>query len=393
VATLEQTHVTAYGPRSVETVGVLDVSIAVLLSVAAVAMVTGHLGTIGRHGGVLAGLAAVTLTFPVAWRRRAPIVAAGALLAGALINEFGIGPMERCGPGLPALFLVGYALGRRERGWRPGLAACGFLAGAAYLEVHYDPAIRKGGLPMAAVLSAICVVCWGAGRMLRSRAAMVAVLEVRTAELTRQRDDNARLAVAADRGRIADDVNRELDDRLAEVVAQAGHAQALIAEQTERAQEIFAGIQGTARSTLTNLRRSVTTLLTEDLPHHPAPVLAELTQLVEGRQHRDTRLLIDGSPQSLPAGLELSAYRIVERLLEVLAKAPGAKVEVTVRFEPDVLEIVVAGHGAPAVELEVDGAVAAARQRAALHGGTLVAERRDAGWWSLTRLPLAVAID
>ena len=52
---------------------------------------------------------------------------------------------------------------------------------------------------------------------------------------------------------------------------------------------------------------------------------------------------MEGSPRLLPAGLELSAYRIVEHLLAALQDEPAARIDVLVRFCPDALELDVAG--------------------------------------------------
>ena len=72
----------------------------------------------------------------------------------------------------------------------------------------------------------------------------------------------------------------------------------------------------------------------------------------------------------LPAGVELSAYRIVEHLLSALEDAPG--VEVGVRFGEDALEIAVAG---PAGRRGEGAAIERARERARLQRGTLDATR------------------
>jgi chemotaxis response regulator CheB len=71
----------------------------------------------------------------------------------------------------------------------------------------------------------------------------------------------------------------------------------------------------------------------------------------------------------LPASLELSAYRIVEHLVTVLASDGDAAIAVTVRFEPDVLELQVTGPVPRGVDLRE--AVARARERARLHAGSL----------------------
>ena len=172
-----------------------------------------------------------------------------------------------------------------------------------------------------------------------------------------------------------------------EVIAQARAARAFVADRPAEARQAFVDIQSTARATLADLRTSVRTMLDEEAPHRPVPVLAELTQLIEGIRSPDTRLVIEGDPHVLPPGLELSAYRIVERLLAGLAE--GAQVEVVVRFRPDALEIAVAAFDL-GLELQLDQALTGARQRAALHGGTVLAEQIDREWRAFTRLPLSL---
>jgi hypothetical protein len=89
----------------------------------------------------------------------------------------------------------------------------------------------------------------------------------------------------------------------------------------------------------------------------------------------------------LPAGVELSAYRIVEHLLSALDDAPG--VEVGVRFGEDALEIRVAG---PAGRRgDVGAALGRARERAQLHRGTLDAHTRGGRAEAIALLPVAAS--
>lgn len=91
-----------------------------------------------------------------------------------------------------------------------------------------------------------------------------------------------------------------------------------------------------------------------------------------------------GSPRVLPAGVELSAYRVVEHLLGALDDADG--VEVTVRFADDALELTVAGP----VRRRGDGttAIERARERVELHHGTLVASTRGGRSETVAQLPV-----
>lgn len=94
-----------------------------------------------------------------------------------------------------------------------------------------------------------------------------------------------------------------------------------------------------------------------------------------------------GTAQTLPAALELSGYRIVEHMLTAMPDAPGATVAVTVRFDPAALELRVDGPSGAGTELPL----AAARERASLHGGT-VDTRVSAGRLLTTaRLPLVTS--
>ena len=101
------------------------------------------------------------------------------------------------------------------------------------------------------------------------------------------------------------------------------------------------------------------------------------------------RLTVEGHPRPLPAGLELSGYRIVEHVLTALPDAPDASVAVIVRFEPDALELRVSGPAGTEPDPLVP--LAAARERASLHGGTVdsrvTAGRRD----TTARLPLVTS--
>ena len=81
------------------------------------------------------------------------------------------------------------------------------------------------------------------------------------------------------------------------------------------------------------------------------------------------RLTVTGDPRSLPATVELSAYRIVEYLVGALADRTDNRIEVAVRFADDALDIQVrgsVGRGA-----DVKAAVARARERAKLLGGSV----------------------
>ena len=101
----------------------------------------------------------------------------------------------------------------------------------------------------------------------------------------------------------------------------------------------------------------------------------------------DAHLMVEGSPRALPAGIELSAYRIVEHLLGALDDAPG--VDVRVRFGDSALEVTVAGQATR--RRDIGAAIERARERAQLHRGTLEATVDGGRARAVAELPLGVA--
>jgi hypothetical protein len=100
----------------------------------------------------------------------------------------------------------------------------------------------------------------------------------------------------------------------------------------------------------------------------------------------DARLRVLGNPRALPAALELSAYRVVEHLLGAIGDAPG--VEVTVDFGSDALEMTVTG---PA-RRRSDVAIEKARERVALHRGTLTADTKGGTTRAIAAFPVLATV-
>ncbi len=375
--------------------GVLDLAAAVILSGYAVALVSGVIHTSHPHGGTAASVGVLAMTLPVAWRRPAPLAAAAVMAAAALLNGLVFGPMVRCGASLPAIFLVAYAAGvRRDR----AASAAGLLlcAAAVVAEGLYDPQIEGAGL--VAVLP-VLVAFFVSGRLVRSRTQTAAALRESSAELRRQREETARLAVLADRARVTADLEQSLHARIGGLASTAadglGALVGDLAGDQAAARQALASIERDARAVLGHLREVLSTLQerqpgepqsSERLPNEPQPTLARLSELLARATTADARLTVEGSPRTLPAGLELSGYRIVEHLLLALEDAPEAAVDVRLSFTPDVLELHVSGPPAANVDLRV--ALAAARERAGLHGGTVDSRLAGGMCYAMARLPL-----
>jgi hypothetical protein len=360
---------------------VLDIAAAVILSAYAVALTSGVVHTSHPHGGVAASIGVLAMTLPVAWCRRWPLAAAGVLAAAAVLNGVLFGPMVRCGAALPAVFLVAFATGVRCDRARSaaGLLLC---AGAVAAEGLYDPQIEARGL---VVVLPVLIAFFAAGRLVRARTQTAKALRVRSAELRRQREQTARLAVLADRARVTADLEGTLHTQIGGIASTA--ATGLVALDTDHAaaRQALASIERDGRAVLGHLR-DVLGSLQEPAPSEPQPTLARLSELLGRATTADARLTVDGSPRTLPAGLELSGYRIVEHLLLALQDAPDAAVDVRLRFCPDALELHVSGPPAPAADLRA--VLAAARERASLHGGSVDSRLADGVCYAMARLPL-----
>jgi hypothetical protein len=365
-----------------------DVAFALVLSVFSVVSAAGVNGSNAHNvnAGWAASLAVLLMVAPVVAARRYPVAVAAVLAAGSALNWVAIGHLVRCGTGLPAVFYVAFVIGARCR-WRPAVVGLALLAGNVVCQSYSDPQLGPGVL---VYMVPITFAFAGAGRLLAARNAAVARLRVRTAQLRAQREENARLAVAADQSRIAADLDGALQRGVEQIATAAATGRDVLAAQPEDAQAAFVSIQETGRATLTHMREVVADLA-GPAPTGPAPVLAHLDRLLAGASEAQTRLQVNGDPRLLPPGLELSGYRIIERLLLAVDNAPAARVEVTVTFGAQELQLTVDGPSDRRTEgrAGVAAALAAAAERAAVHGGTLATSTSGGRRTTVVRLPLA----
>ena len=342
----------------------IDVALALGLSAVALVIVSGAADKTDPQGGVFACASVLLMTLPVAVRRAHPLGAMETLAGGAIFNAIAVGSYVRCGATLPALALVVYSVGARCE-LRPALVGAALAVASTVAQGLTDPQLKHGFLPGGSVL---ILALWGVGRLVRSRDGMVVALRVRTRELHAQRDRTARLAVVADRTRVAEDLDGMLGTRIGKLAAEAAVARNAISDQPEVAQQWLAAIEQEGRRTLTDMRQIVGALQDEQ-PLTAQPSLDDLETLLRRTVSPSTRLIIEGKRRRLPAGLELSAFRIVERLLEPLEDVPEARVRVTVSYERDLLAVGVNGRLRSGADQQTT--LATAREWVTLHAGTL----------------------
>ncbi len=361
-------------------IGKLDIGIALVLSALAIVLGIMQVTDPEVEASVLVIPLFLLLTVPLFWRSAAPLAALAATLAGLAVHIALFGELVRCGIVFSVSFLLAYAAASKlERG--PAFIGLGLSLAISVTASFFDG--PDGADPaFMAFVGPIGVAVWGIGRVVRSRGRMASELETRTSELQTARDERARLEVAGDRARLAGELDELLHRRLGALArladdgAHAGDSAGTTATLVD--------IERESRQTLEEMRAVVGVLRDDEAqaPTSPQPTLTHLEAMLVRAKGADARLTVEGNPRVLPAGVELSAYRVVEHLLAALDDSPD--VEVRVGFRDDVLELAVAGPP----RRRGEEALARARERLQLHRGTLEVNTRNGRAEAMASLPV-----
>lgn len=360
-----------------------DIVIAAVLSVLGIGLMVLNVAdpAVGGNASIFAVPTFLVLTAPLAWRRAAPTTALAATFAALLAHVALFGSMTRCGVMFPAVFILVFANAAFLH-LRPALLG---LALALALVVVMSVTDRQIAIVDAPLFCGLSAAFWGIGRLVRSRSRLVDALDVQTDELRSARDERARLEVVTDRARLSVELEGLLQRRLGEL---ARIVDAAPSDGDPRAATAsLAEIERQGRHTLEQLRAVVGVLRNEpgDAPTAPPPTLTHLDAMLVRVKGADARLTVEGNPRALPAGVELSAYRIVEHLLGALDDRRD--VDVRVRFAGDALELTITGSRRRGSR----GAIERARERTRLHHGSLKAIVRDGRIEAVALLPVATA--
>jgi glucose-6-phosphate-specific signal transduction histidine kinase len=210
------------------------------------------------------------------------------------------------------------------------------------------------------------LIVFGIGRAVRHRTAMSAELRARTVELQQLRDERVALEVATDRAQLSQQLDGLLQERLGQLATAAESGKDL---DPSSGRALFESIESDSRATLDGMREIVGLLRGGNVELAPVPTVAHLEALLARRTKAHSQLTVAGDPRALPAKVELSAYRIVEHLVNVLVGQPDARIEVGVCFEDDALEIRVKGPVDRSADIKA--AVTRAKERATFLGGSL----------------------
>jgi signal transduction histidine kinase len=340
----------------------------------------------------LAVLVALLMTLPLLARRRWPFGAAAFVLVVAALTSYAE-PLLIPWAFVPfvsilgSVFLLAMLDDRVQR--RAGVA----LAAAAILIVGwFDPATSWDEYFW---VSTICAMVWLAGYALRRK--LVEAEGVRE-RFEREREERAREAVAEERARLARELHDVVGHSVSVMTVQASAVRRLLLPEQEKEREALEVVEQTGRQALAEMRRLVGVLRRpEEAPTlAPQPSLEHLDKLLA--HVRDSGLPVDlrveGEPARLSAGVDLTAYRLVqEGLTNALKHARANRAEVVVRYRDGEIELEVADNGTGGGDGSGGGhGLVGMRERVAVYGGQLEAAPRPEGGFRLrARLPLEAA--
>ncbi|MFE6739402.1 sensor histidine kinase [Streptomyces tubercidicus] len=269
------------------------------------------------------------------------------------------------------------------------------LAGVAALARSAPvPDLPSAQGPDLALDIAVFTVAVVLGASLRGRRVARTQL-VEQEELTAE--ERARRTVLEERNRIARELHDVVAHHMSVISIQAQVAPHLVKDPTDELKENLAGIRGSAVEALTELRRILGVLRSEDaqadgVRHTPQPTLGRLDELVGTVRAAGLTVTteITGEPRPLSPGVELSAFRIVqEALSNAIRHAPGAHVRVDLGYRSDGLTLRVANTAPDGPAPPSPGAghgLLGMHERTAMLGGELATGRTPDGGYEVTAI-------
>lgn len=359
-----------------------------------------------------AGLFAVAQLAPLVWRRTHPALVFTACTWVAVLQWL-VGVDLH--PGNIGLLFALYAVAVYGKVAHTRIAlAVGGLGVLMAVSRYYDNVPWRQQFTVTVALAAVVFGVWAFGERRRTRTLYVAQLEERAAQLEHDRDQEAKLAVSAERTRIAREIHDVLAHSLGALSIEIQVARALLADHQDTAGALdrLAGAQRMAADGLADTRRAV-----YDVRGDTAPLpqeLADMTGTHEERHGTPAMLAVCGQRQPLSPDLTLSLVRVAQECLTNAAKhAPGRPLAVELRYEGHQVTLTISNplderlggtpekrrhHGVGHTESTVDSVAFATvdggygllgmRERLLLLGGGLTAGVEAGRWVVRAQAPL-----
>ncbi|MEV0256288.1 histidine kinase [Streptomyces sp. NPDC050732] len=349
--------------------------------------------------GWLVVLLSTTLSLPLLWRRRRPMAVLAVMVAASLVSSWSGAMLQASLIQMIVLFNIAMRLPLPTLG-RAGLMMTAPLVVGSfrYPEDSWDQQI----IPYVWAYAMVALL----GIAVRSRQDYTQALVERARRLEVERDQQAQLAAAAERTRIAREMHDIIGHNLSVITGLADGGSYAAAKSPERAAQALEAIGTTSRQALGELRRLLD-VLRDDAPATaelaPQPALTDLGRLIDGVRAAGlpVRSTVHGRADAVPAGRQLTVYRVVQEALTNTLKhaGPGAQASVDVIYGDDGVRVEVtdtgvgAGAGADGSRRPSTGGgrgLTGMRERTALYDGTLEAgplPHPPGGWRVRLHLP------
>ena len=348
-----------------------------------------------RPASGVAWLIAIGLTAPYAVHRQHPMVATVTALAALLTwSVLHVAPY----PGVCLFVLVfGVALhGTR----RQAVVTYGTTVAALAVALALQPPGVAVVNDWVSTLLAASVAMLG-GISLRQRRQRWASLEERAQLVERERTERERAAVAAERLRIARELHDVVAHAMSVIAVQAGVGSHVIDTDLDSARSALSAIEVTSHQALVEMRLMLGVLRDrgETADVRPAPGIEDLRALALEMRRSGLGVTLDApgalEVATVPAAVELTAYRVVQESLTNVLKHGGPVAHVRVGVEDAQVTIEVTDDGRPADPRAGSGlasgrtvvahgeggghGLVGMRERLMLYGGTLEAGPRSGG--------------
>jgi signal transduction histidine kinase len=287
-----------------------------------------------------------------------------------------------------ALLICLYTVAAHESRIRAVLAAGLLEVGVFMAALKWEPA---GTVPRSLLfLTATVVAALFGGLAVASGSRYLAWMDERARRLAVERDQQAAIAAAAERTRIARELHDIVSHSLSVVITLADAA--AVVSRSDPGREAMADVSEAGRQALSDMRAMLGVLRTDDPPADlsPQPGIAQLGELIE--RVRATGLAvsldIEGTPFPLGAAAGLTAYRIVqEALTNTIRHAAASHAQVTLEYDAPYVRLRVADDGTTAPNGDHHGhGIEGMRERAALHDGSLSAGPEPDGGWLVSAM-------
>ena len=356
---------------------------AVVLTFAVASVVEASLAD-GVDRRPLVALLALAWSLPFGLRRPFPFWAPVAVCIALVAEVFAAGSNNLTMPFIAAISAAvcfGLLGDRRQAiaGWSA------LVASVAAVDFH-----TSGAFSDFFWTCLILTLAWFFGVSLGTRTEQARELRVRVEAAEREREFAAERATAEERARIARELHDVVAHSVSVMVVQASGVRRLLKDDQHRERDALLSVEQIGRQALTEMRRMLGVMRTaEEQPAAlaPQPGLQHLDRLIAQVEEAGlpVTLRVEGTRPELTAGVDLSAYRIVqEGLTNALKHAKGAHAEVTVRYVDTSVQLEIFDDGPGETDGDGNGhGLVGMRERVALYGGTLEAGPRDGGGFLL----------